>query len=175
MPTKNCIPKKLIKPLPEGLTWDGKDFIRHCPDCGKELRYRRRDHATQMLRGNSSCNSCGARKRGARNTGHHRGVSISYFEAKKIDALKRGYCFDITIDDVAGLLEEQMHQCALTGEPVALDKCSSPSGSLDRIDNSKGYTKDNIQITTKEINMLRGYFSIEDFVRFCNLVATRKG
>ena len=171
MPSKYAIPKKLIKPLPEGLTWDGNYFIRNCPDCGKELRYRRRDHATQMLRKRTSCNSCGTRKRGAKNTGYYRGVSISYFEAKKADAIARGYCFEITIDDVADLLEEQMYQCALTGEPVALDKCSSPSGSLDRIDNSKGYTVDNIQITTKDINMLRGSFSVERFIELCKKVA----
>jgi len=171
MPSKYTIPKKLIKPLPEGLTWDGKDFIRSCPDCGKELRYRRRDHATQMLRIQTSCNSCGTRKRGAKNTGYYRGVSISYFEAKKSDAIARGYCFEITIDDVADLLEEQMYQCALTGEPVALDKSSGSSGSLDRIDNSKGYTVNNIQITTKDINMLRGSFSVERFIELCRKVA----
>jgi len=168
----SSVPKKLIKPLPKGLTWDTKHFIRNCPDCGKELRYKRRDHATQMLRLNTSCCNCGARKRGAVNHGHHRGVSISYFEAKKYDAIARGYCFEITIDDVADLLEEQMYQCALTGEPVALDKCGGCSGSIDRIKNEEGYTKDNIQITTKEINMLRGSFTMEKFVELCALVVS---
>jgi hypothetical protein len=169
MPSRHHVPKKLIKPLPEGITWDRVDFIRHCPECGKEQRHKRRDHAIQMLRLNTSCNSCGTKKRGARNTGIHRGVSVSYFENRKKDAKSRGYAFEITIDDVADLLEEQMHLCALTGLPVLLDKCS-PSGSIDRIENKVGYTKDNIQITTKEINMLRGSFTMEKFVELCELV-----
>ena len=171
MPSKYSRPKKLLKPLPEGIIWDRVDFIRHCPDCDKELRYRRRDHAIQMLRLNTSCNSCGTRKRGAKHTGIHRGVSVSYFEDKKKDATARGYAFDITIDDIADLLEVQMYLCALTGLPVLLDKCS-PSGSIDRIDNKVGYTKDNIQITTKEINMLRGSFTMEKFVELCGLVVS---
>ena len=166
-------PKKLIKPLQEGLEFRDGKFWKTCPSCGCPQSYKRRDHALQMLRRNTVCNSCGAKKRGAVHTGYHRGVSISYFETKKADALARGYCFEITIDDVADLLEEQMYQCALTGEPVALDKCSSPSGSLDRIDNKKGYTKTNIQITTKDINMLRGSFSVKDFVRLCGLVTAK--
>jgi len=171
MSMPSTTPKKLIKPLPQGLTFNSEHFIKHCPDCGKEQKYKRRDHALQMLRKQTVCGSCGAKKRGAVNHGHHRGVSISYFENKKTDAIARGYCFEITIDDVADLLEEQMHQCALTGEPVALDKCTSPSGSLDRIKNSKGYTVDNIQITTKDINMLRGSFSVERFIELCRKVA----
>ena len=172
MPSKYQVPKKLIKPLPEGISWDGADFIRHCPDCGKEQRHKRRDHATQMLRLNTSCNSCGTKKRGARHTGIHRGVSVSYFENRKKDAKARGLVFEITIDDVADLIEEQMYLCALTGLPVLLDACNGSSGSIDRIENKRGYTKDNIQITTKEINMLRGSFTMEKFVELCGLVVS---
>ncbi len=172
MANKHFTPKRLIKPLPEGLAFiDGK-FWKACPDCGAQQSYARRDHATQMLRLNTSCNSCGTRKRGARHTGIHCGVSVSYFENKRKDAQARGYAFDITIDDIADLLEEQMYLCALTGVPISLDNFS-PSGSIDRIDNKVGYTKDNIQITTKEINMLRGSFSLEEFKRLCLLVSSK--
>jgi hypothetical protein len=171
MPKRNRIPTKIIKPLPFGLTFDGAHFIKLCPKCGAVQKYKRRDHAHQQLRLNSACNSCGAGKRGARHTGHHRDISISYFEAKKKDAKARGYEFEITIDDVADLLEGQEFVCALTGVPIALDKSSGSTGSLDRIDNSIGYTKDNIQIVTCEINMLRGSFTIERFKELCALVA----
>ena len=80
--------------------------------------------------------------------------------------------FEITIDDVADLLEEQMYLCAITGLPVVLNACNGSSGSIDRIKNEKGYTKDNIQITTKEINMLRGSFTMEKFVELCGLVVS---
>ena len=172
MPSKYTVPKKLIKPLPEGLEFRDDKFWKSCPGCGKQQGYRRRDHATQMLRLNTACNTCGAIKRGATHTGHHRGVSVSYYEQKKRDAKARGYEWEITIDDVADLLVEQMYLCALTGLPVLLDACNGSSGSIDRIKNEKGYTKDNIQITTKEINMLRGSFTMEKFVELCRLVVS---
>lgn len=171
MPSKYAVPKKLIKPLPSGLTFDGAHFIKLCPECGAVQKYKRRDHAQQQLRLNSVCSSCGAGKRGARHTGHHRGISVSYFEAKKKDAKARGYEFEITIDDVADLLENQEFTCALTGLPIALDKSTGSTGSLDRIENTSGYTKNNIQLVICEINMLRGSFTIERFKELCLLVA----
>ena len=94
-----------------------------------------------------------------------------YFESKKKDAKARGYEFEVTIDDVADLLESQEFACALTGVSIALDKSTGSTGSLDRIDNSLGYIKGNIQIVTCDINMLRGSFTIERFKELCKLVA----
>ena len=45
------------------------------------------------------------------------------------------------------------------------------TASLDRIDNSKGYHIDNVRWVLKDINMIRGSYDSEYFVKLCNLVA----
>jgi hypothetical protein len=42
---------------------------------------------------------------------------------------------------------------------------------LDRIDNQRGYEKDNIQWIHKALNLMRGDMPIEDFVDACRRVA----
>ena len=169
MPSKGYIQKSITKPLPEGIEFIDGNFVRRCPNCGTAQTYKRRDHALRMLRLGTVCNTCRAERRGCI-TGQHRGVSRSYFKQKELDAVARAYEFDLTIDDVADLLEAQNYRCALTDAPIAIDKSTGNSGSLDRIDNSKGYTKDNIQLVTAEINMLRGSFTMERFRELCELV-----
>ena len=171
MPTKNYIQKTTQKPLPEGLTFREGRWYRNCPDCNKEISHSRRDHAISMMRGNCACNSCGAKKRGARHTGTVRNVSRSYVAHKEKDAMCRGYEWDLTIDDIADLLEAQEYKCIMTGQPVDLSKCGYNTGSLDRIDNDLGYVKGNVQVVLVKIQMMRGSYTVADFKEMCNLVA----
>ena len=52
---------------------------------------------------------------------------------------------------------------------MEFDTCSKHDGnaSIDRIDSSKGYTKDNIQIVTKTINLAKRSLSDDDFIQMC--------
>ena len=48
--------------------------------------------------------------------------------------------------------------------------------SIDRIDSKVGYTKDNIQIVLKEVNLMKNTLSHEEFIKICKLVtATNEG
>lgn len=38
--------------------------------------------------------------------------------------------------------------------------------SVDRIDSSKGYTKDNIQLVCAAANMMKGYMEYNDLINF---------
>lgn len=43
--------------------------------------------------------------------------------------------------------------------------------SIDRIDSSKNYENDNVQLVDKRINMMKGSLSNEEFVNLCTKVA----
>lgn len=45
------------------------------------------------------------------------------------------------------------------------------SASLDRIDSNQGYIEGNVRWVLKDINMIKGAYDNEYFVRLCNLVA----
>jgi len=99
-------------------------------------------------------------------------INGSVLAKYKKNAEDRGYSFEITVEDIFSVWKKQGHKCALTG--VSL-KCGTNSRnhnwSIDRIDNSVGYTKDNIHIVHKTINIFRNKFSIKEFVLMCNLVS----
>lgn len=42
--------------------------------------------------------------------------------------------------------------------------------SVDRIDSSKGYTKDNIQLVCAAANMMKGYMEYNDLINFCEAI-----
>lgn len=85
-------------------------------------------------------------------------------------ALKLGIEFNLTKDDLVF-----PDVCPISLRPMrlgVLGKDSRDSYSLDRIDNSKGYTKDNVRVISKEANATKGAFDIAYFER---LIAYMKG
>ena len=85
----------------------------------------------------------------------------------KDGAYKRGYEFEITKEMVWELWKKQEGRCSFTGLPITF---KDSSASVDRIDNSKGYTLDNITLVHKDINLMRNKFSVEYFKEMCKRV-----
>lgn len=72
------------------------------------------------------------------------------------------------------LFEKQNGKCALSNVDIFLSKRYPrvlQTASLDRIDNTKGYIKNNLQWVHKDINTLKTDFSMERFLELCNLVS----
>lgn len=94
-------------------------------------------------------------------------------------AKKKGWEFDLTLDALELLWTAQEGRCALTGVPMSLAKgesrWDSALCSLDRIDPAKGYTLDNVQLTTAKANYGKGMQTMEDFVEMCKQVVERHG
>lgn len=71
---------------------------------------------------------------------------------------------DITIPDV----------CPILGIPININSGKSGayknSPSLDRIDNSKGYTPDNIQVISQQANAMKGSASKEELIKFAHYI-----
>lgn len=97
------------------------------------------------------------------------------FRHTKSRALKLGYDFDLTIDFIAAAL--QKGACQATGLPFDLkasDTFHNPfAPSVDRKDNSKGYTLDNVQIVCTIYNIGKGEHEEEIFEQMCVAVAEK--
>jgi len=97
------------------------------------------------------------------------------FFAKNISQLKRRRPVgpDINSDFMLGLMEKQNHKCVLTGLELTTTWGKGEvdtNASVDRMDNDRGYTRDNIRLVCRRANTMRGKLTDEDFIRWCKLV-----
>lgn len=104
------------------------------------------------------------------NSKKHRKNNWYRYLAQKANARKNKTVEKLTEEDLQSLLEKQFNKCALTGIQFDLNsKWDKPS--LDRIDPSKGYSKDNIRLVTWRVNHCKGELSDYEFVEMCMSVA----
>lgn len=84
--------------------------------------------------------------------------------------------FTLKFEDLDFLYERQDGKCFYTGVPFILSKSSrnclyETNISLDRIDNEKGYTLENIVLCLKMVNISRNVYTQDDFISMCRQVA----
>lgn len=93
-------------------------------------------------------------------------------------AKNRNKIFEITIEDAWNQFLKQNRKCAITGVELFFHKpreiISVTTASLDRIDSTKGYTKDNIQWVHKVINIMKFDLKEEEFINWCKLVVEKQ-
>jgi len=91
-------------------------------------------------------------------------------------AKKRGIPCDLTKDQLWDLFVKSNGKCAMTGEQLSIRIGDPNRASVDRIDNSKGYTFKNLQITTARVNLVMRDIPKHEFVALCRAVLkTNKG
>ena len=77
--------------------------------------------------------------------------------------------------DCVALLVAQDYKCALTGVELtcnlSVGNICKTNASIDRIEPTKGYTLDNVQLVCSVINKFRINTSIEEFVDWCKKVS----
>ena len=85
--------------------------------------------------------------------------------------------YDITLQDLKEQWEKQKGICPYSKIELTLPTNSNTNfdiryrASLDRIDSSKGYMKDNIQFVSTAINYMKSTISHEDTVDFLNQIS----
>lgn len=95
-------------------------------------------------------------------------------------AKKRGLQVDITADDIVALYKKQKGRCRFTGMHIFFPKSMSDrerhkgTVSIDRIDSELHYTKDNIQLVHKDINMIKRNLPDARFIMYCKMVANNE-
>lgn len=156
----------------------GNEYFYLCRcKCGKEKIFRR----SNLRFGHSKSCGCFKRKKGKDNpcwVGHGE-ISGRMWGSIKNKAEVRDLKFNITIEQVWERFQKQKGKCALSGLPLTLEshkECyAEKTASLDRIDNTKGYEKSNIQWLHKDVNWMKGKFKTERFVELCSLISNHKG
>jgi len=87
---------------------------------------------------------------------------------------KRNQNIDFDVDYLMELLEKQNYRCALSGIKLTCKMIRNvhtfTNVSIDRIDNNKNYTKDNIQIVAFIVNLMKWKQTEEDFIEMCRTV-----
>jgi hypothetical protein len=95
----------------------------------------------------------------------------------KVRARMWGRSFDLDIGWVRAEIAKQKCRCALTGIPfsatVAPGRRNPFAPSIDRIDSSSGYTKDNVRIVLLSVNLALADWGEEHFAMMCNACVRR--
>lgn len=92
------------------------------------------------------------------------------------NSLKRKIKFNISLEESYDLLISQQNKCALSGLNIKIrPKADSQSrvknsASIDRINSSKGYERNNIFWTHQDINIMRWDLPLNYFLSLCELV-----
>jgi hypothetical protein len=100
------------------------------------------------------------------------------FKKTRRHALRDGKDFDLTLQDLKNCWDAQDGICPYTGWKIKLPEhtgikfpVSPDSASLDRFDNSKGYSRGNIQFISLIANYAKNQFSAQELIDFCKAVA----
>lgn len=112
------------------------------------------------------CRKCMRDRETRRNTNNPVKVRLDYARDRAVK-LKRE--FDLDIDFIKLLIEKQQNRCNLSGIPF--DREGKFSFSIDRIDSSKGYTKDNVQLVSQYVNVMKNDMAQDLFISLCKNIA----
>jgi hypothetical protein len=141
--------------------------------CGKIFE----THVKSVLAGLTK--SCGCLLKTGPNIHSHKWsgykeISGTFWSIIRYGAKLRKLQFEITIQDAWELFEKQNRKCALSGMDINFSKTqkekNTTTASLDRMDSSKGYTKDNIQWVHKTVNIMKNKFIEKDFIDICKKI-----
>jgi len=126
-------------------------------DCGKTFN----TYSEFLMAGCTS--SCGCHKAHFHNTYHRRSFA-QYFATVKNDAKRRGRLVTVTKEQLENLMSIQSNKCRLSGLPISFD---DGSASLDRIDNEKNYSIENVQWVHRKINYMKNTLPQNEFLSLC--------
>ena len=121
---------------------------------------------SQTARGRKRCINCIRIERQRSSAADHRA-----FLRKATGNLRRKragskHSWDITEADVFDIWDLQQGRCAVSGLHMThhtLGSRLSMNASIDRINNSEGYTRANVQLVCAAVNMMRNTLQIDEF------------
>jgi len=146
----------------------GRERLWKCQcECGKNILMR-----TYALnkRGTLSC-GCYRIEKISNSYGKISGV---WYGKIKGNAQKRKLEFNVSIEFLNDLLEKQNFKCAISGLPIKIEMGRTnkiTTASLDRVDNTKPYTEDNVQFLHKHVNYMKWTHKQDYFIKLCHKIS----
>lgn len=128
-------------------------------DCGNIIE----TIAGSLTFGDTTSCGCSRRKK------YYKEISSTAWTRIKGCAKERNIRFHISKKYAWNLFLKQNRKCALSGIAIKFAKHfkdKDQTASLDRIDSSKGYIKDNVQWTHKDINQMKMEFDESKFEKY---------
>lgn len=104
----------------------------------------------------------------------YKSISGALFNSVVKGASSRNLDFSITIEDIWNRYMFQDKRCFYSGVIVKFNTVKNKknsTASIERIDNQKHYTKENVVITHKTLNMMKGDIDSNTFIDICGKVA----
>jgi hypothetical protein len=167
------VPKILEVPESVYKREDGR-WCKPCPSCKEEQDYLRKNYAIQSFNLGKTCKKCSNSKTDNCHRGYTGFVRTSWFNQKIAQGALRGWEASITAEDINQLYLAQNKKCALSGLDIGWAEVGqNHTASIDRIDSTKGYTLENIQLVHKDINMMKQQYDNDHFIKMCALVACK--
>lgn len=144
---KRCRYCDIEKPSTDFYT-NSKGVVRNrCKDCYRRIERRNKQQNIELMR--DRFKAWREQKRGLCLTG-----------VAKNRAQRRGLAFDLDPDDIQARIDSGV--CELTGIAFDLTQPRSWNApSLDRIDSTKGYTRDNVRVVLYSLNVMANTWGLQ--------------
>ena len=170
MPRKTSLTKEKIEvesgiKLLEPLTLTNKKHRFECPFCKSEFM------TTPQKVHSRHTKSCGCTSLGKRTGSKY--FSGDFLHRCRKGAKERNIEWLLTKEVLDSIMEEQGFRCNLSGRELTYGyiPLGDISASIDRVDSSKPYVEDNIQILHKHVNLAKQSYSQNYFILLCKEVA----
>ena len=145
----------------------GRRWLCRC-FCGEE-----RDVCSRSLTSGKS-NCCGCIKDGARLEDPSFSGRNKVFDTYKRNASNRGYDFNLTLEEFVNYSQKNCHYCNSLPSNKALPSTASAPfiyNGIDRVDNNKHYTTDNIVSCCKICNRAKMTLHHDEFLNLIKRIA----
>jgi len=152
--------------------WGSRLWCCRC-DCGEETTYTT---GQVQSRGNQRMQCAKCYLEGLEFTNRVDNEIPTRFWGRLLHQAKhRNIVVTLTQEEALASFLAQNKHCALSGVPLFFTRLRNnyhryTNASLDRIDSTKGYSKDNVQWVHKKINMMKGTLAQQNFINWCRQV-----
>ena len=91
------------------------------------------------------------------------------FTKQRAEAIRRGYSWELTTEEVHDMIINTK-VCSISGLSLTLEVSATDGSSIDRIDGTKGYFSENVQVVSKRVNVAKNTMTDEEFIKMCESV-----